>query len=96
MINAIEARKVAESNNTRKNALRKVVENAMMVVDPHIRRVAEAGCYRAVIDRNEIMKNVSGYSFSKKEIIDAVTEELKGYGFKAEPTASYTSIHVEW
>ena len=96
MINAIEARKVAESNNTRKNALRKVVENVMVAVDPHIRRIAEAGCYRAVIDRKEIMENASSCFFSKKEIIDAVVEELKGYGFKAEPTASYTSIHVEW
>jgi DNA-directed RNA polymerase subunit F len=96
MINANEAHKIMEKNSTRKNELRNIVEKVMPVCENHIRRVAEAGCARAVIARDEIMKSLPFVVFTKKEILDAVVEELRGYGFKAETTASYNSIHVEW
>lgn len=96
MINANEAHKVTEKNNTRKNELRAIVENALPVCDEHIRRVAESGCGRAVITSNEVMAKVPLTFFTKKEILDAVVEELHRFGFKAETTASYNSIHVEW
>lgn len=96
MINANEAHKITEKNSTRKNELLNIIEKVMPVCENHIRRVAEAGCARAVITRDEIMKSLPFVVFTKKEILDAVVEELRGYGFKAETTASYNSIHVEW
>jgi len=96
MINANEARKIMEENNTRKNELRAIVEKVMPVCEKRIRRVAEAGCARAGINYKEIMEGLPFVFFTKKEILDAVVEELKGFGFKAEPTTSYSSIHVEW
>lgn len=96
MINANEAHKIMEENCTRKNEMRNIVEKVIPVCENHIRRVAEAGCARAVITREEIMKGLPFVFFTKKEILDAVVAELKGFGFKAETTASYNSIHVEW
>ena len=96
MINANEAHKITEKNSTRKNELWNIVENVMPVCEKHIRRVAESGCGRAVITRDEIIKSLPFVLFTKKEILDAVVEELHGFGFKAETTASYNSIHVEW
>lgn len=96
MINANEAHKMMEKNSTRKNELRAIVEKVLPVCDEHIRRVAESGCGRAVITRDEIMKSLPFVLFTKKEILDVVVEELHGFGFKAETTASYNSIHVEW
>ena len=96
MINANEARKIAEENDTCGIELQNLVENVMPVCEKHIRRIAEAGCKRAVITREEIMKSLPFTFFTKKEILDAVVKELKRFGFKAETTASYNSIHVEW
>ena len=96
MINANEARKIMEENNNRKKELQEIVEKVMPVCEKRIRRVAEAGCSKAGINYKEIMERLPFVFFTKKEILDAVVEELKGLGFKAEPTASYSSIHIEW
>lgn len=96
MINANEAHKMTEKNNTRKSEMREIVEKVMPILDEHIRRVAGFGGARAVIPRTEIMAAVPFTFFTKKEILDELIEELKGFGFTAETTASYNSIHVEW
>lgn len=96
MINANEAHKMTEKNNTRKNEMHEIIEKVMPILDEHIRRVAGFGGARAVIPHTEIMAAVPFTSFTKKEILDELIEELKEFGFKAETTASYNSIHVTW
>jgi len=96
MINVNEARKMAKKNDVSKSTLRAIVKQAMPVVDQHIRRVAEAGCYKAVVTREEIMENVETTFFTKREIVDAVAVEIKKYGYTVAVTSSSYSIHVEW
>ena len=97
MINAIEAHKLTEKNNTRKDELRNIVENVLPFIDESIRVTAGYGVAGLRVSREEVMaKAPRAMFFTKKEILDAVIEELRGFGFKAEATPSYTSIHIEW
>ena len=96
MINANEARKMMKKNSVHKDEMRRIVENILPTLDEHIRRVVGFGGKGAVITRDEIMANVGLTAFTKKEILDAVIKELGRFGFKAEATPSYSSVHVEW
>lgn len=96
MIKANEAHEIMERNNTRKEMLRIVVDAVMPVCDEEIRKAAEYGCAETKIKCNEIIEKAPLSFFSKKDIINAVIQELKEYGFNVETTVSYSSIHVEW
>lgn len=95
MINANEARKIAEENDTTET-LREVVERVMPTMERAIRAACEAGC-RGTLVKEGIISKASGFHFwTKRNLMDAVRNELEGYGFKVSIPDSYTSIHVNW
>lgn len=96
MIYANEAHKISEKNNTIKNALAKIVEGTMPFFEENIRHIASMGGDQMIIRRDEIMEHVSYVLFTKKEILDAIVVELRSYGYKANATPSYSSLHIEW
>lgn len=97
MINANEAHKIMEKNNTRNTELKAIVDSTLPFFEQRIRHIAELGGNQTIVARDEIMAKVDhNFFFTKKEILTAIVEELKGFGFKATTPASCTSIHIEW
>ena len=95
MINANEARKIAEANDTSEK-LSEVVERIMPTLDKEIRRVCEMGG-TGVLVRDSIITKASGFTFwSKKKVMDAVGEELECYGYRVFIPESHTSIRILW
>lgn len=97
MINANEAHKIMEKNNTRNTELKAIVDSTLPFFEQRIRHIAKLGGNQTIVARDEIMAKVDhNFFFTKKEILTVIVEELKGFGFKAAIPASYTSIHIEW
>lgn len=95
MINANEARKIAEANDTN-GTLREVVERVMPTIEKAIRIACEAGCEGTLIKESTISKASGLHFWTKRTLMDAVQNELKSYGFNVSIPNSYTSIHVNW
>ena len=95
MINANEARKIAEANNT-DESLNEVVERVMPIMEKAIRHMSSIGGKSTLVLKKDISK-AAGFSFlSNRQIMDGVRNELESYGFKTSIPESYSSIHVNW
>ena len=95
MINANEARKIAEANDTTES-LREVVERVMPTLDREIRRVCENGG-TGVLVKEGIISKASGFTFwTKRNVMDAVRDELESFGFRVFICESYTSMRILW
>lgn len=95
MINANEARKIAEANNT-DESLNEVVERVMPIMEKAIRHMCGIGGKSTLVMKKDIA-NAAGFSFlSNRQIMDGVRNELESYGFKTSIPESYSSIHVNW
>lgn len=67
MINANEAHKIMEKNNTRNTALKAVVDNTLPFFEQRIRHITELGGNQTIVSRDEIMAKVDhNFFFTKK------------------------------
>lgn len=100
MIYANEAHTIAENNshNNPRNqkALKKAVDKVLPVVEKIVRDGAEHGYNCAIINREILVKPANDTFFTKREIMDAVSDELKKFGYTTKIPQSYTSLHLEW
>lgn len=94
MINANEARKIAEANTTTKSVYQ-VVEKVIPTLDREIRRVSAMGG-TGVLIKSGIITAAAGYYWTKKTVMDAVKQELESYGFRVFICESYTSMRIMW
>lgn len=100
MIYANEAHTIAENNNhnnpRNQKGLQKAVDKVLLMVEKIVRDGAEHGYNCAVIKREALVKPATGTFFTKKEIMDAVSDELKKFGYETNIPQSYTSLHITW
>lgn len=94
MINANEARKIAEANSTTKN-LYTVVEKVIPTLDREIRQASAAGG-TGVLVKSGVITAAAGYYWTKKTVMNAVKAELESYGFRVSICESYTSMRILW
>ena len=101
MINAIEARRITELDNidsfkSQYGSLQDAADKVLPMIEEGIRIMCKDGRQHLMVKRDEIMKLVGFTLWSKKEIMNKISKELKSYGFKTSIPASYCSIHVSW
>lgn len=98
MIYANEAKKLTKENNARETALKGAIEKILEKVEPSIIEIAKRGYNSLTIPKRQIINAIEydGYFFAIKEIMNALTNELKEYGYTVEVIPSYLSIHVKW
>lgn len=94
MISANEARKIAEANNSTKS-LCKVVEEIIPTLDREIRQMSAMGG-TGILVKSGVITAAAGYYWTKKTVMNAVKQELEGYGFRVSICESYTSMRIMW
>ena len=96
MIYAKEAHKTAQDNNTYEETVKAAVDKILPLFDEGIRKISEEGFFSMLVKRGAIQQKIGWTICPTNEIMDAIAEELREYGYDVTIPKSYTSIHVNW
>jgi len=96
MIYAKDAHKISEENNHEREIINHSVEKALALFEKTINESAKNGCFGCFIKKNVIKDIVNDIFIKTDDVMDAIADELKTYGYNVSIPQSYTSIHVDW
>lgn len=97
MIYANEAKKIAKES-AKTNELHNLVVEVLPMVENEIRNSANYGQHEILIKKETIIKELGNRTifFAHKDIMNALADEIREYGFDTEIPNSYSSIHIYW